>query len=163
MRDAVVGRAGGADVVIMAAAVADYAPATGAAAAKLEKSAQGDAWTIALERTPDILAELGEQRGDGTRPMLVGFAAQTGDPVPAARNKLQTKKADLIVANDVSAPDAGFEVDTNVVALVSRDGVDRLPVMAKSDVAGAILDRVERGLPAVQGQSPVSSTPAVPR
>jgi phosphopantothenoylcysteine decarboxylase/phosphopantothenate--cysteine ligase len=163
MRDAVVGRASTADVVIMAAAVADYAPASGAAAAKLEKSTQGDAWTISLERTPDILAELGERRGDATRPILVGFAAQTGDPVAAARGKLQTKRADLIVANDISAPDAGFEVDTNVVALVSRDGVDRLPLMAKSDVAAAILDRVERSLQAGQDRAPAASTSSVPQ
>ena len=146
MRAAVASRAGAADVVIMAAAVADYAPAAGPASAKVEKTAQGDGWTIALERTPDILAELGERRGGGERPMLVGFAAQTGDPVPAAQAKLKAKKVDLIVANDVSAPGAGFEVETNIVALVSRESVDRLPMMAKSDVAAAILDRVERTL-----------------
>ena len=76
--------------------------------------------------------------------MLVGFAAQTGDPVAAARRKLESKRVDLIVANDVTAPGAGFDVDTNVVSLVSRDTTEALPLLPKADVAAAVLDRVER-------------------
>ena len=76
--------------------------------------------------------------------MLVGFAAQTGDPVAAARRKLESKRVDLIVANDVTAPGAGFDVDTNVVSLVSRDDAEALPLLPKADVAAAVLDRVER-------------------
>jgi hypothetical protein len=103
----------------MAAAVADYSPAGGAVNSKIEK---GGPLTITLERTPDILAELGTRR-QGSRPVLVGFAAQTGDPVPAAGRKLAAKQVDLIVANDVTAPGAGFDTDTNIVTLV--DAADR--------------------------------------
>ena len=127
------------DAVIMAAAVADYTPAGGAVNSKIEK---GGPLTITLERTPDILAELGTRR-QGTRPVLVGFAAQTGDPVPAAGRKLAAKQVDLIVANDVSAPGAGFDTDTNIVTLVDARGEERLPLMSKRDVAAAILDRIE--------------------
>jgi phosphopantothenoylcysteine decarboxylase/phosphopantothenate--cysteine ligase len=141
MHAAVMAHAAEADVVIMAAAVADYTPVGGAAAGKIEK---GGALTLALERTPDILLDLGRARGDGARPVLIGFAAQTGDPVPAGRRKLAAKQVDLIVANDVTAPGAGFDVDTNQVTLVSRDGVDEaLPLMSKRDVARRVLDRAE--------------------
>jgi len=145
MHAAVTARAESMDLVVMAAAVADYRPAAGPAAGKIEK---GGAMTVALERTADILADLGTRRGDRARPVLVGFAAQTGDPVPAARRKLEAKRADLIVANDVSEPGAGFDVATNHVTLVSRDAVDPLPMMAKTDVAAAVLDRAERLLAA---------------
>ena len=155
MRDAVVSRARSADIVIIAAAVADYTPAGGAEPLKVGKLLQGSAMSLTLERTADILAELGAMRSEGRMPLLVGFAAETGDAVPAAQRKLTAKNVDLIVANDVTAPGAGFEVDTNVVALVSPDGVERLPMMAKTDVASAILDRVERTLPAVGAAAPV--------
>lgn len=142
MHAAVLAHASAADIVIMAAAVADYTPVGGAAAGKMEK---GGALTLQLERTPDILADLGRARGDNPRPVLVGFAAQTGDPVPAARRKLETKRADLIVANDVTAPGAGFDVDTNLVTIVAREMTDEtLPLMSKQDVARRILDRAEQ-------------------
>jgi phosphopantothenoylcysteine decarboxylase/phosphopantothenate--cysteine ligase len=141
MHAAVMAHAADADIVIMAAAVADYTPAGGPAVAKIEK---GGALTLHLERTPDILSELGHARGEGTRPVLIGFAAQTGDAVPAARRKLATKQVDLVVANDVTAPGAGFDVDTNQVTLVARDGTDdALPLMPKRDVARHVLDRAE--------------------
>lgn len=140
MHAAVVARVGRVDVVIMAAAVADYTPAGGASTGKIEK---GGPMTLALERTPDILAELGRMRGTHPRPVLIGFAAQTGDVEAPARKKLVAKNLDLIVANDVLAPGAGFEVDTNQVTLMSRDGADVLPLMSKTDVAGAVLDRLE--------------------
>ena len=143
MRDAVLASSAAADAVIMAAAVADYAPAT-SSHQKIEKHGQDGPLTLRLERTPDILAELGAHRGEGTRPVLVGFAAQTGDPVPAARRKLAAKRVDLIVANDVTMPGAGFDVTTNQVTLVSGDGDEPLPMQSKTDVARAILDRVER-------------------
>jgi len=145
MHQAVMARASDADIVIMAAAVADYTPSGGAAAGKIEKSGP---LAVSLVRTPDILAELGAARAGATRPILVGFAAQTGDPVAAAERKLTAKHVDLIVANDISAPGAGFDVETNEVALVTRDGVQRLPRMAKTDAASAILDHVERLLTA---------------
>jgi phosphopantothenoylcysteine decarboxylase/phosphopantothenate--cysteine ligase len=144
MHAAVMRASADADAVIMAAAVADYAPADGALAAK---RAKGDgAWTLPLARTRDILADLGAaraKRADG-RPVLVGFAAQTGDPIPAATAKLAAKAVDLIVANDVSKPGSGFDVGTNEVTLVDGAGAEALPLMTKDAVAGAILDRVTR-------------------
>jgi phosphopantothenoylcysteine decarboxylase/phosphopantothenate--cysteine ligase len=143
MRDAVTAAVDGADAVIMAAAVADYTPAVHADQ-KIDKRAQDGPLTLVLERTPDILAELGERRGDAARPVLVGFAAETGDPVPAARRKLAAKRVDLVVANDVTMPGAGFEGTTNQVTLVAADGDEALPMQSKAAVAQAILDRVER-------------------
>jgi phosphopantothenoylcysteine decarboxylase / phosphopantothenate---cysteine ligase len=149
MRDAVVARLDRADAVIMAAAVADYTPASGAAPDKVEK---GGAISLSLVRTPDILAEIGERRGDRHRPILIGFAAQTGDVVGPARRKLQSKRVDLIVGNDVSAPGAGFDVETNQVSLVSARDIVSLPMMAKTDVASAILDRLEQLLRTPQAE-----------
>src|SRR5207302_2092620 len=99
MARAMTRHAADADAVIMAAAVADYMPEGGAAAAKMPKG-EG-ALELRLVRTPDILAELGRARAN-SRPVLVGFAAETGDPRPRARQKLAAKHVDLIVANDVS-------------------------------------------------------------
>ena len=132
------------DAVVMAAAVADYTPAAGARPAKIRKTA--DELVLALRRTPDVLAELGARRGGAARPVLVGFAAETGDAVESARGKLVRKRADLIVANDVTEPGAGFEVDTNVAALVSDAGVERISRRSKRDLARVILDRVAERL-----------------
>ncbi len=143
MHEAVMRLAADADVVIMAAAVADYAPvhrATG-------KIAKGDGpITLTLERTRDILADLGSMRaGLGTsRPVLVGFAAETDDVVGRAAEKRARKNVDLIVANDVSLPDRGFDVETNAVTLVDASGEQAVPLQSKDRVALAILDRVER-------------------
>ena len=153
MHTAVMAAAVTADIVVMAAAVADYAPAAGAASAKIEK---GGPLTITFERTVDILSALGAWRAGRTRPLLIGFAAQTGDPVPAARRKLVAKQVDLIVANDVSAPGAGFDVDTNEVTVVSHDTTEHLPLMPKTRVAAALLDRIEHRLNAL------SSAPVAP-
>lgn len=126
-----------ADVVVMAAAVADYRP-TAAALDKIKKT--GEARTISLEPTPDILAELGRGGEVGT---LVGFAAETRDVLANAEAKLRAKGADLIVVNDVSAPSAGFDHDTNEVTLLAATG-DRttVPLASKRAVARAVLDRV---------------------
>lgn len=140
MHAAVMERAVNADVVVMSAAVADYTLADGAAAQKMEKAGP---MTLSLIRTADILADLGQRRGDAQRPVLVGFAAETGPPVVRAAEKLRRKRVDLIVANDVTAEGAGFDVDTNQVTLVSAAGNDALPMMTKADVASAILNRVE--------------------
>ena len=155
MHAAVLARADRVDAIVMAAAVADYAPAGGAAAEKIEK---GGPLTLALERTPDILGDLGKRRGDRRRPILIGFAAQTGDVVGPARRKLESKRVDLIVANDISAPGAGFDVPTNQVALVSAADVTTLPLMAKTDVASAIVDRLEQLLltPQAEASAPAS-------
>jgi len=144
MSRAMAQRAKGADAVIMAAAVADYTPEAGAADRKIAK---GDGpMTLSLVRTPDILAELGRARAAGSRPVLVGFAAETGDPRPRARQKLAAKQVDLIVANDVSRADAGFDTDTNAAVLISADGEAEEPLQTKAELAGKILDRVEHML-----------------
>ena len=144
MARAVAAQAAGADAVILAAAVADYMPAGGTMGAKIPK---GDApLQLTLVRTPDILAELGRQRGDSPRPVLIGFAAETGDPRPRARQKLASKHVDLIVANDVSREDAGFDADTNAAVFVSPDGEVEQPLQLKSELASKILDRVEEML-----------------
>jgi phosphopantothenoylcysteine decarboxylase/phosphopantothenate--cysteine ligase len=142
MHDAVMARAEAADAVIMAAAVADYAPAEPAT----QKTQKSDApMTLTLTRTPDILKTLGERRTVSGRPsVLVGFAAETDDVVARATGKLRNKQADLIVANDVSRSDAGFDVDTNEVTLVSHDAAQAIPLQPKAGVAAAILDRIEQ-------------------
>jgi phosphopantothenoylcysteine decarboxylase / phosphopantothenate---cysteine ligase len=140
MRDAVVPRAAQADVVIMAAAVADYAPAS-APNQKIHKAA--DTLTLSLVRTPDILSELAKMRTGSERPLLVGFAAETTDVVASARRKQREKGVDLVVANDVSRADAGFDVDTNEVTLVSSTGEETLPLQSKSAIAAQILQRIE--------------------
>jgi phosphopantothenoylcysteine decarboxylase/phosphopantothenate--cysteine ligase len=141
MRGAVLARYAEADAVVMAAAVADYTPEPGRAATKIPRDA--GALTVRLVKTPDILAELGARRGDARRPLLIGFAAETGAPEARGREKLRAKQADLIVANDVSRPDAGFDVDTNVATLVSAAGDEPLPLQSKRALAGVILDRLE--------------------
>ena len=140
MRDAVIARATSVEVVIMAAAVADYAPAT-TSTQKIHKDE--DALTLKLVRTPDILAELGRLRAGSDRPLLVGFAAETDDVVARARKKQREKAVDMIVANDVSRSDAGFEVDTNEVTIVSAHGEETLPLQAKSAIASQVVDRIE--------------------
>lgn len=125
------------DVVVAAAAVADFRPAE-ATSGKIAKDEAPAA--LELERTVDILALLGQRKGGR---ILVGFAAQSGDPVPAALKKLAAKNLDLIVANDVTAPGAGFDVPTNVVTLIDSIGVEPLPLMDKRAVARAVLDKVE--------------------
>jgi phosphopantothenoylcysteine decarboxylase/phosphopantothenate--cysteine ligase len=141
MRDAVLSACEGADALVMAAAVADYRPVE-TAAQKIKKD--GDRLTLQLGRTPDILAEVARLREAGRGPKVaVGFAAETEDLLENARDKLQRKRLELIAANDVSAADAGFAVDTNRVTLLSADGsIEALPLMAKENVAHEIWDRV---------------------
>jgi phosphopantothenoylcysteine decarboxylase/phosphopantothenate--cysteine ligase len=150
MARAVREHATGADAVVMAAAVADYTPEQGPASAKLPKA---DApLQITLVRTSDILQELGRARGEAARPVLVGFAAETGDPRPRARQKLARKQVDLVVANDISREDAGFDVETNAAVLIDAHGEVETPLQSKSVLASTILDRIERLLasPAAQ-------------
>jgi phosphopantothenoylcysteine decarboxylase/phosphopantothenate--cysteine ligase len=134
--------AANADAVIMAAAVADYTPAHGAAESKIPKDEAS--LELTLVRTPDILAELGRARGSHPRPVLIGFAAETGDPRPRARQKLASKQVDLIVANDVSREGAGFDADTNAAVFVGADGDVEQPLQLKTELASKILDRVEQ-------------------
>jgi phosphopantothenoylcysteine decarboxylase / phosphopantothenate---cysteine ligase len=133
--------------VIMAAAVADFRPAN-PAAAKIKRGA--GKLTLDLESTPDILADISRESAsassnDNSRRLLIGFAAETNDVAASARKKLLSKNADLIVANDVTEPGAGFDGDTNIVTLYSRDSEEvRLPKMSKFDVAGRVLDELVR-------------------
>ncbi|HSO26847.1 MAG TPA: bifunctional phosphopantothenoylcysteine decarboxylase/phosphopantothenate--cysteine ligase CoaBC [Anaerolineales bacterium] len=136
----------GADMLLMAAAVADFRPVN-PAAQKIKK--QSGPPEIHLERTPDILAQVAEYRADHHWPRLsVGFAAETQDLLENASKKLEAKRLDLIVANDVSAPDAGFAVETNRVTLLSAGGLtESLPLMSKDQVAAAVLEHALRLLP----------------
>lgn len=130
-----------ADVVVMTAAVADYRPAN-VAAQKIKRSELGGTMALELVANPDLLAELGKKRGGARRPVLVGFAAETGDVIANARKKLEVKRCDLVVANDVVEPGAGFAVDTNHVTLVDKAGAVDVPPGPKAEVAHRILDRV---------------------
>ena len=151
MREVVFGLVDAVDVIVKAAAVADFRPAE-VAASKLKKSA--GAPRIELVPNPDILADLGARRAEGhPRPLLVGFAAETDDVEDNARAKLERKNADLLVVNDVGAPDAGFAVDTNRVVILGRDG-SRIEVdlAAKSAVADRVLDAVTAHLIVADGR-----------
>jgi phosphopantothenoylcysteine decarboxylase/phosphopantothenate--cysteine ligase len=142
MHAAVMRAAAGADAVLMAAAVADYTPAA-PAGGKIEK--RDGPLTLTLTRTPDILADLGALRDGATSPpWLVGFAAETDDVLRKARDKRIRKRVDLIVANDVSLPDRGFDAETNAVTIIGDDGEQIVPLQSKSGVAAAILDRLEQ-------------------
>jgi len=143
MRDACLAELGRASLVVMAAAVADFRPAA-PAAGKIRKQdlPEGAGITLELARNPDILAEL--CRGKGSR-LVVGFAAESGDPVASARRKLARKGCDLLVANDVSLPGTGFDADENAVVFVWPGGeVEELPRLPKARVAAELLDRVEK-------------------
>ena len=135
-------RAAETDVIVMAAAVADYRPAA-ALAAKRPKDAA--TWTLELEPTTDVLAAIGARRRAGQ--VIVGFAAETGDGgVDRARAKLERKGADLVVFNDVGQAGIGFDAPDNAVTLVSAAGDHALPKAPKSEIASTILDEVERVL-----------------
>ncbi len=138
MHDVVMSRLNRASIVVMAAAVADYRPAQ-PRNRKIKKGAAK--MTLDLERTEDILAKAGRMKGGR---IVVGFAAETENVIDNARSKLFEKGADLIVANDVSAINAGFDVETNLVTLVSEGETTELPLLSKRDVAGRILDAVLR-------------------
>jgi phosphopantothenoylcysteine decarboxylase/phosphopantothenate--cysteine ligase len=156
MRRAVAERLPITTTAIFAAAVADYRPSE-AQPQKVKRSKEP--LTLRLEPTPDILAEAAQTKGDR---LIVGFAAETDHVAENARKKLAAKNADLIVANDVTAEGAGFDHDTNIVTLFSRDGRDlALPKLSKSEVAQRILDEILRlrSLRAAQ-RSPGQHSPA---
>mgnify|MGYP005844151487 CR=1 FL=1 len=137
MRRAVLERFEETDIVIKAAAVADYRPVK-SAPSKIKK--EEVTLKIELERNPDILAELGERKG---RKVLVGFAAETEDLLKNAEEKLRKKNLDFIVANDVGKEGAGFSVETNLVKILDCKGnVEELPLLTKREVAEIVLDRV---------------------
>jgi len=148
MAAAIKARAPGQDVVVMAAAVADYRPSS-AAASKIKKEQTGSRLTLELTQTEDILAGLTRLE---PRPLLVGFAAETGGDLGAlAARKREAKGCDLLVANDVSQPDAGFERDHNRVLIQDASGTESLPLLGKRAVAARILGRVASSLEARVG------------
>ena len=137
MRDAVIAGCADADILIMAAAVADYQPAE--TVRDKIKRRQSETLSIPLVPTPDILAEVGVRAGL----IKVGFAAESQDLLENARQKIEAKHLDLIVANDITASDAGFATDNNRVVILDRGGrKEELPLMPKYDVAWHILDRI---------------------
>jgi len=135
--EAVLARGDWADVVIQAAAPADFTPAS-VSQSKIKKNGEG--MTLELKNTTDIARTLGERKRPGQ--ILVTIAAETDRVLENAKGKLEKKNADLIVANDVTRAGAGFGVDTNVVTLITKHDQRALPLMSKRAVADAILDRV---------------------
>lgn len=134
MHNAVMNKLAESTVVIMAAAVADFKPVE-MAGTKIKK---GDSLTLNLIKTKDILTEVAQNKGAR---FIIGFAAETGDPINKAKEKLKLKSLDMIVANDVSLPDAGFEADTNIITIIDRWGkIIEYPVMSKNIAADNILD-----------------------
>ncbi len=139
MRQAVLGGISQCDVIIKAAAVSDYRPRH-KADQKIKKGKEPQ--TLELVKNPDILADLGSMKGDSAR-ILVGFCAETEDLMVNAAQKLEKKNLDMIVANDVSREDAGFESDTNLVKVMYRDGHrEEFPLMTKDEVANQLLERI---------------------
>ena len=125
------------DLLIQAAAPADYR-AKEVAPQKIKKQG-GEPMTFTLVENPDVAATLGKAKQSGQ--IFVGFAAETNDVLAHAKDKLARKNLDMIVANDVTRPGAGFDVDTNIVTLITKDGQEALPMMSKAEVAQRILDR----------------------
>jgi phosphopantothenoylcysteine decarboxylase/phosphopantothenate--cysteine ligase len=147
MKEAVLNGLEGASVVVMAAAVADYRPES-SAPSKIKKT--GESLTLKLVRTDDILAEISRRRRPGQ--IVVGFAAETEELASRARQKLNAKKLDLVVANDVSEPNAGFDSDQNRVLLIEPQGrEEELPLLPKREVAERVLDRVVELLKVTRG------------
>ena len=143
LRDACLAAFEECDVLLMAAAVADYRPAGGGAAVGKLKKDRAERLEIAFERTNDVLEALSARRRAGQT--LVGFAAEHGeDAVAQGRAKLERKALDLVVVNDISRTDIGFDVADNEVTLVGRGGERAVPLGRKEEVAAAILDEVER-------------------
>lgn len=137
MRDKVLEYYPTTDIVIKAAAVADYR-VKNVSDHKIKKN--DEELTLVLEKNPDILKELGQLK---THQILVGFAAETQNLIDYAMQKLEKKNLDMIVANDVSKPGAGFNTDTNIIKIISRDGgIEELPMASKDSLAGEILDRI---------------------
>jgi phosphopantothenoylcysteine decarboxylase/phosphopantothenate--cysteine ligase len=141
MHDAVLDTVSNADVLLMAAAVGDYRPAS-FAGQKIKKS-RGSR-SVELARNPDILKTVAKLNKSGSQlRVVVGFAAETEDLLENARKKLDQKKLDLIVANDVSASDSGFKVDTNRVTILDPQGEPTtLPLLSKEEVAASVIQRV---------------------
>jgi phosphopantothenoylcysteine decarboxylase/phosphopantothenate--cysteine ligase len=143
LSDAVLAALPGAHAVIMAAAVADYRPAA-PSFQKLKKRDQGEALSLTLVKTPDVLRSIVAKRDPRT--LVIGFKAETGEAVTEATRMLREKNLDLVVANDVTAKGSEFGGDTDQVTLVSADGVDALPLLSKRDVARRLIAKIAERL-----------------
>ena len=138
MFEAVTSCSEGQDVIIKAAAVADYRPAR-TAGGKIKKGA-GEGLNLELLRTDDILAYLGEHKAPGQ--ILCGFSMETENLVENSRKKLIKKNLDIVAANSLRQEGAGFGVDTNVLTLITREGEEELPMLTKDEAAHRLLDRI---------------------
>jgi phosphopantothenoylcysteine decarboxylase/phosphopantothenate--cysteine ligase len=135
MRDAVLDNVSMSTILIMAAAVSDFAPIE-TKSTKIEKK---DSLSIELLKTPDILEEAAKFKN---RPFIVGFSAETGNRIDRARKKLRSKNVDMIVFNDVSKSGSGFDVDTNEVVIIDKESEIKLPLMSKEEIANILFDRI---------------------
>ena len=141
MYEAMVKEADDADIIIMSAAVADFTPQT--VADNKIKKADGEGMSIPLNRTLDILKALGEKKAAGeSKAILVGFSMETENLVENSRKKLLNKNADMICANSLTTEGAGYQVDTNIVTIITKEDTVQLPLMSKDDVADSIYDSV---------------------
>ncbi len=138
MHNAVMKELSKATVFIGAAAVSDYRPRN-IADLKIKKTNQ-DILTLELEKTPDILSNVSKNRHNGL--LVVGFAAETNDVVNYAKSKMEKKNLDLVVANDITKKGAGFNTDTNIATIITRENEIDLPLMSKRDLADKILDEI---------------------
>jgi len=143
MKDAILAHLPRADAVIMAAAVADYRPIE-RATKKMKKKDLGNEMKIRLIENPDLLKAIVASRRPGT--IVIGFKAETGDATAEASRMLRDKKLDLVVANDVAAPQSGFGSDDDQVAFVSADGVEQLPLLKKTEVARRLVEKLAERL-----------------
>jgi phosphopantothenoylcysteine decarboxylase/phosphopantothenate--cysteine ligase len=143
MKDAILAQLPRADVVIMAAAVADYRPIE-RAMKKMKKKDLGTEMKLRLIENPDLLTAIVAARRPGT--IVIGFKAETGDATAEASRMLRDKKLDLVVANDVAAPQSGFGSDDDQVAFVSADGVEQLPLLKKTEVARRLVEKLAERL-----------------
>ncbi|TMC70630.1 MAG: bifunctional 4'-phosphopantothenoylcysteine decarboxylase/phosphopantothenoylcysteine synthetase, partial [Chloroflexi bacterium] len=143
MKDAILANLPRADAVIMAAAVADYRPVE-RVTSKLKKKDLGNEMTVRMTENPDLLKAIVAARRPGT--VVVGFKAETGDATAEASRMLRDKKLDLVVANDVAGPGSPFGSDDDQVAFVSADGVERLPLLKKTEVARRLIELLAQRL-----------------
>ena len=143
MKDAILAQLPRADVVIMAAAVADYRPIE-RATKKMKKKDLGNEMRLRLVENPDLLSAIVATRRPGT--IVIGFKAETGDATAEAGRMLRDKKLDLVVANDVADPRSAFGSDDDEVAFVSADGVERLPLLKKTEVARRLIEKLAERL-----------------
>jgi phosphopantothenoylcysteine decarboxylase / phosphopantothenate---cysteine ligase len=143
MKDAILAHLPRADAVIMAAAVADYRPIE-RAMNKMKKKDLGNEMKLRLVENPDLLKAIVAARRPGT--IVIGFKAETGDATAEASRMLREKKVDLVVANDVAAPQSGFGSDDDQVAFVSADGVEQLPLLKKTEVARRLVEKLVQRL-----------------